>query len=625
MCGFVGMISMNKDNLNIESRQIVKDMNEVIFHRGPDEEGYYFDNKINLGFRRLSIIDLEKGHQPLSFEDERYWIVFNGEIYNYIELREELKEEGLEFKTESDTEVVLACYSKYKKQVVTKLRGMFAFVVWDKKEEVFFAARDHFGIKPFYYAEENGCFYFSSEKKAILGAINEKNVNCIALQNYLTFQYAPGTDTMHNEIHELSPAHYIMKKKNEHICIKKYWNVVFTPMVEDQSVIERKIKRVLYDSVEKHMRSDVTVGSFLSGGLDSSIITSIAKEFNPNLMTFSVGFNREGYSEIDLAQETAKQLKVENISHVISAKEFMDEFSRFVYYMDDPLADPAAVAQFFLSKITSKYVKVALSGEGADELFGGYLIYGEPNSLKVFEGIPDCINKTLNKLAQIIPEGVKGRSFILRGTTPLEKRFVGNAKIFEEEEKKKILINYLEGNDYTKITKPFYDSCKLSSPVNRMQYIDIHTWLNGDLLLNADRTTMAHSLELRTPFVDREVFKVARKISSSLKISHGTTKYILREAVKDFVPQNILYRKKLGFPVPIGYWLRNEMYDWAKNIMINSQTDHLIDKSYVIKLLDKHYAGKGDFSRKIWTVITFMEWYRIFVDEDMALSKVITR
>jgi asparagine synthase (glutamine-hydrolysing) len=365
------------------------------------------------------------------------------------------------------------------------------------------------------------------------------------------------------------------------------------------------------------MRSDVPVGSFLSGGIDSSFIVSVAKEFHPGLKTFSVGFEQEGYSEVDVAKETADKLGLENYHAIISAEEYMNELPKIIWNLDDPLADPAAIPLYFVAKEAKKQVTVVLSGEGADELFGGYNIYREPLSLKPFERIPSVLKKMLLKLAEVIPEGVKGKSFLIRGCTPLEKRYIGNAKIFEEDMKKKVLKHYDQNMSYRDVTKPFFDESKDYSDVNKMQYVDIHTWLRGDILLKADKMTMAHSLELRVPFLDKKVFEVASKIPDELKTKNGTTKYILRKAAEGIVPDHVLNRKKLGFPVPIRHWLKNEMHDWATSIIHESKTDAYIDKSYVLGLLEDHCANKADYSRKIWTVLVFMIWHKIFVENEM--------
>lgn len=615
MCGFVGYLSNEKNHLVRKNKERIKKMNQSIVHRGPDEEGYYIDESISMGFRRLSIIDIENGHQPLPYKEERYWIIFNGEIYNYLELRDELIRKGHCFQTTSDTEVIIAAYAEYKENITAKLRGMFSFVIWDKQEKSFFGARDQFGIKPFYYASEEEGLYVASEKKSILSVLKDKELDQVALQNYLTFQYVPSSDTLHKAIKELPPGHMITKNRDEELIIKQYWQADFNPVMKTEETFSKEIKDSLYDSIEKHMRSDVTVGSFLSGGIDSSIITAIAREFNPKLKTLSVGFEREGFNEINLAQETAEKLNVENFSYTITPQEFMDEFPKFVWHMDDPLADPAAVPQFFLAKLARKHVKVALSGEGADEIFGGYGMYNEPHSLRLFANTGRLTNYAINQLARLMPEGVKGKSFLLRGTTSLENRYVGNAKIFEEAEKKQLLTNYNKNYPYRLVTQQLYQQTIGYNPIDRMQLIDINTWLSGDLLLNADRTTMAHSLELRTPFLDKEVFNVAQQIPANLRIANGTTKYILRKAVEGIVPDDVLYRKKLGFPVPIRHWLKDEMYEWALKIITDSETDHLVNKKYVIDLLNKHKVGKIDYSRKIWVMLTFMVWHRIYVED----------
>lgn len=621
MCGFIGCVHDRIAEITGEEKDVFREMNKMITHRGPDDEGYYTDEHIQFGFRRLSIIDVENGHQPLTYENERYWIIFNGEIYNYVELREGLVKDGMHFETESDTEVIIAMYAKHKEETAKYLRGMFGFVIWDKETNQVYGARDHFGIKPFFYAEEDGKLYLGSEKKSILHALKNQTLDEVSLQNYMTFQFVPEPDTLTTAVKKLLPGHYFTKKIGEPMQITKYWQTSFAPVNTAEQTLIKEIRDVLYDSVKVHMRSDVPVGSFLSGGIDSSIIASIAKEYHPAIKTFSVGFERDGFSEIDVAKETADKLGVENISYVISPQEYMDELPKIVWHMDDPLADPAAIPLYFLSREARKQVKVALSGEGADELFGGYNIYNEPNSLAGFNKMPKALKTMLNRVSRIMPEGMKGKSFLERGTTPMEERYIGNAKMFTEKEKRILLPKYQEGHDYTNVTDPFYAATEDYNPVERMQYIDIHTWLRGDILLKADRMTMANSLEVRVPFLDKEVLEVAAKIPASLKTTQGTTKYILRKAAETFVPEHVLNRRKLGFPVPIRHWLKDEMNSWVKTIIRESATDHLINKEYVLQLLDDHCAGKFDYSRKIWTVVIFMIWYSIYVEDKYDFGK----
>ncbi|USK62401.1 asparagine synthase (glutamine-hydrolyzing) [Peribacillus asahii] len=614
MCGFVGCVHSEPKSIHSNIKESIKKMNTIITHRGPDDEGYFLDDFVNFGFRRLSIIDIENGNQPLSYENERYWIIFNGEIYNYIELRKELIDDGYEFTTDSDTEVILALFSSSKEQSVRKLRGMFAFVIWDKVEQRLFGARDHFGIKPFFYCEQEGITYFASEKKSILTVMSEE-VDMNSLQHYLSFQYAPEPATLSKTIKKLPPGHYFTQKPGQKMDIQKYWKPNFQPTNMDDSKMIREIQDVLIDSVSVHMRSDVPVGSFLSGGIDSSFVVSIAKQINPKIKTFSVGFERDGYSEINVAQETANALNVENISYVISPEEFLAELPKIIWHMDDPLADPAAVPLYFVAREARKHVKVALSGEGADELFGGYNIYREPQSLRMFSYIPSPLKYALKTLSAALPEGVKGKSFIERGVTPLDERYIGNANMFNEKEKKLLLVNYQNHLENTKITSPIYSNSSGYDAITKMQNIDIHTWLRGDILLKADKMSMANSLEVRVPFLDKHVFNIASKISSNQKVRNGTTKYALRKAAEGIVPEHVWNRKKLGFPVPIRHWLKEELYDWATQLIQDSATDYIFNKQEILKLLHNHVQNKMDNSRKLWTILIFMIWHQIYVEK----------
>ncbi len=385
-----------------------------------------------------------------------------------------------------------------------------------------------------------------------------------------------------------------------------------------------QIRETMYDSVEKHMRSDVPVGAFLSGGIDSTIIATIAKELKPDLETYSVGFEHDGYSEIDVAKESTDKLNIKNYSKIITAVEYRDELPKIMWHMDDPLADPACVPLYFVAKEASKRVKVVLSGEGADELFGGYNIYREPQSLAFFQYIPSILKKNLRRLANILPEGMKGKSFLERGITPLEKRYIGNAKMFSEMEKEHLLSMYNKRFANEIITTPIYQDTIYQHDVNRMQHLDMCTWLRGDILVKADKMTLAHSLELRVPFLDKNVFELASQIPADWKITSGTTKYILRKAFEGIVPDHVFMRKKLGFPVPLRHWLKNEWYDWATRLLNESETDEYINKSYVRQLLEEHSLNKADRSRKIWTVLSFMIWHQVYVEGKYDYTQWLT-
>lgn len=615
MCGFIGYILNDPIFADQSEIQSLKNMTNIITHRGPDDSGHFMDQYIRFGFRRLSIIDIDSGKQPLSYEDDRFWIIFNGEIYNYLEIRKELEALGYKFNTQSDTEVILALFSHKREEAMNYLRGMFAFLIWDKKTKELFGARDPFGIKPFYYLDNEKALYCASEMKSIKQINKAHEVDSEGLHNYLTYQFVPEPLTMMKDIKKLEPGHYFVKKPGQPIDIKSYWQPYFHPKKMSLDNAVEKIRHVLSDSVQMHMRSDVPIGAFLSGGIDSSAVVALASKLNPALKTFTVGFEREGYSEIDLAVQTADELNVENIHYLIKPDEFLKELPKIIWHMDDPVADPAAIPLYFVAREASKYVTVVLSGEGADELFGGYNIYHEPSSLKYFSSLPKGLMKGLAAVANSLPEGVKGKSFLKRGSMTIEERYIGNAKMFSEIEKSHLLTNYQNIFNYQNVTRSLYEKAKNFHDVHKMQYIDIHTWMRGDILVKADKMTMAHSLELRVPFLDKEVYKVASTLHPDITVTSGTTKYALREAMKGIVPKSVLQRKKLGFPVPIRHWLKNEMNDWARELIVTSETDHLLNKNIILQMLEKHCLGKGDYSRKIWTVLIFMLWYQINIEK----------
>ncbi len=614
MCGFVGYVSDQQQEIDACEIRQLKGMTNLITHRGPDDEGFFYDDHIRFGFRRLSIIDLVCGHQPLSYENDRYWIIFNGEIYNYIELRDSLVKDGYEFETHSDTEVILANYVCKGPESIKDLRGMFSFLIWDKEKKVLFGGRDPFGIKPFFYSEENGHLYCASEKKSLIALKKQDEVNLESFHHYLTYQFVPEPETMSVGIQRLLPGHYFLMQPGQKMNIQSYWMPTFHVKHAPIDRTIEEIRNVLRDSVKVHMRSDVPVGSFLSGGIDSSAIVALASEINPKIKTFTVGFERQGYSEIDVAVSTAAALNVENIHYIVRPEEFISELPRIIWHMDDPVADPAAIPLYFVSREASKHVKVVLSGEGADELFGGYTIYNEPNSLRNYQMLPLGLRKWLKQLSDLLPEGMKGKSFIERGSMSMEERYIGNAKMFSEYEKEYLLKSYNKDWNYKKVTASIYEKAKGYHDIHKMQYVDMHTWLRGDILVKADKLTMANSLELRVPFLDKEVFRVASQIAPTDTVTNGTTKYAFREAMKGIVPDSVLYRRKLGFPVPIRHWLKNELYDWARSLIKESKTERYLDKKIVLRLLDEHRIGKLDYSRKLWTVLTFMVWHQIYVE-----------
>lgn len=604
ICGFTG------ETYNDEKNTVINKMTNKIIHRGPDSSGFYVDNNITLGFRRLSIIGLGDGSQPMYNEDKSLVIVFNGEIYNYQVLRKELLDKGHIFSSHADTEVLIHLYEEYGEKLLNYVRGMFAFVIYDIKNQQVFAARDFFGIKPFYYGIIDGELIFGSEIKSLIEYPGlKKEVNKEALDNYLTFQYSVLEETFFKGIYKLMPASYLIYKKGE-VTTKKYWQPKFEPN-ESVSLEESidNIEEVVKDSISHHKISDVSIGSFLSSGVDSSYIAATLKGDK----TFSVGFDYDTYNEIEYAKELSKNLNIQNHNRVITTDEYWESLSKVQYHMDEPLADPAAIALYFVSSLASKYVKVALSGEGADELFGGYNIYKEPLDLKIITDLPKPIRNIIGKVAEKLPANLKGRNFFIRGSKTVEERFIGNAKIFTEKEREKILKNISSSLKVTDITSKYYEDVKDLDDITKMQYIDINLWMVGDILLKADKMSMAHSLEVRVPFLDKEVFNVASKVPVKFRVNKTSTKYAFRMASKKYLKDNIANKKKLGFPVPIRIWLKEDKYyNKVKASFESNGAKEFFNTDELLKLLKNHKLGKADNSRKIWTVYMFIVWYEEF-------------
>ncbi len=602
-------------------------------HRGPDEPGTWADpdadGSVVFGFNRLSIIDIEHSHQPLRWgppeAPDRYVLVFNGEIYNYLELREELRaEHGATFATDGDGEAIVAGYHHWGADVLRRLRGMFAFALWDTVTRELFCARDPFGIKPLFMATGPGGTALASEKKCLLDLVDlvgfDTEIDHRALQHYTVLQYVPEPETLHRGVRRLESGCYARIRPGCNPVVTRYFVPRFaaTPIT---SATERarydEITAVLEDSVAKHMRADVTVGSFLSGGIDSTAIAALAIRHNPRLITFTTGFEREGFSELDVAVASAEAIR--HIAKVVSAEEFVAALPEIVWYLDEPVADPALVPLFFVAREARKHVKVVLSGEGADELFGGYTIYREPLSLKPFDYLPRPLRRSMGKVSKPLPEGMRGKSLLHRGSLTLEERYYGNARSFSDAQLQDVLPGFRPQWTHTDVTAAVYAGSAGWDPVARMQHIDLFTWLRGDILVKADKMTMANSLELRVPFLDPEVFAVAARLPLQAKITRTTTKYALRRALEPIVPAHVLHRPKLGFPVPIRHWLRaGELLEWAYAMVTTSQAGHLIDLAAVNRMLDEHRTGASDHSRRLWTLLIFMLWHAIFIERSIT-------
>ena len=821
MCGIAGCLALA---LEADPDQAwLAGALDRISHRGPDDDGVYTDPDVALGFRRLSILDLSlAGHQPMKSADGRYWMIFNGEIYNYLELGAELREQGVTLQSSGDAAVLLETYARVGKDIVHRLRGMYAFAIWDTWTRELFCARDPFGIKPFYYridrgpgtiidaqrgggglaggttgpgfaqdggagalaggttapefsqdggggalaggttapefsqdgggalaggttapglaqdgggglaggttgpgfAQDDGAgapapgsappgpaqdptapparprggrhaapapagedgqdagggtaadgwftpaarparrpgrhaaggpggngvthpddapgdglaaapgpagagvppltgvpgtvdllLRFASERKALADPGELRALDAAALRRYLAFQYVPAPDTITPPIRVLPPGHAMIARPGRPVDVYRYWRADLRPARAASESSAREILAAMRDSVAVHLRSDAPLGAFLSGGIDSAAICALAAEHRPDLLTFTVGFEREGYSEIDRAQETAAALGVRSIPYVIGREEFFRHLPQIIWHLDDPMADAAAVPLWFVAREASKHVKVVLSGEGSDELFGGYAIYHQPGVVRAGERLPQWGRAPIKKAAAMIPPGVKGRGFLERTSVPLRHRYIGNARVFTEDEVDRIAARPGTASPQD-VTGPVYDQAGQAGldDTSTMQLVDINTWLAGDILVKADRMTMAHSLELRVPFLDAEVLKVASRLARTEKIGAGTTKLALRTAMGEVLPKAAAERAKLGFPVPIGHWLVGEQYDFADQLLRTAQTDEWIDRQEALRLLAGLRAGEPGIEwRHVWVLIVFSLWYQIFV------------
>ncbi|MGN0633320.1 MAG: asparagine synthase (glutamine-hydrolyzing) [Oscillospiraceae bacterium] len=611
MCGFTGFTNYIDD-----ASIVIEKMMDRIAHRGPDSAGKFVDEKVAMGFRRLSIIDLsEQGSQPMFNEDGSVVLTFNGEIYNFQSIREELIAAGHKFKSKADSEVLLHGYEEWDIEVLlNKLRGMFAFVIYDKNKDMITGARDFFGIKPLYYGKFGETLMWGSEIKSFLDHPEfKKELNESALETYLTFQYSPTEETFFKNVYKLPAAHYFTYSGGK-LNVKRYWEVKFEP--DEQPTLENwvdDITETFKNSVSAHKIADVEVGSFLSSGVDSSYVAAVADVDK----TFTVGFGEdEKYNEIGYAKEFSKYIGKENTSRVISPEDYWGNFAKIQYHMDEPLADPAAVALFFVCQLAAEKVKVVLSGEGADEIFGGYNIYHNPDDMAAYNKIPRPLRRAVGSAASHLPHK-HGVNFLIRGGQDLQERFIGNAYMFTEKERKELLKIKTSAPAPTAVTKPFYDKCADNDEVTQMQYLDLHLWMTGDILLKADKMSMAHSLELRVPFLDKKVMALAERIPKRYRVTKENTKYAMRIAALKACPPQTANKKKLGFPVPIRVWLKEEKYyELVKNTFKSKDSEKFFNTDKLVALLDDHREGKYDNSRKIWTVFTFLVWYDVYFNKE---------
>ncbi|ESL01999.1 putative asparagine synthase 1 [Catonella morbi ATCC 51271] len=605
MCGFVGFCSKN-----VKDKNVIKEMNNQIVHRGPDSDGYYFDKDVNFGFRRLSIIDLKEGSQPILNEAEDVAIIFNGEIYNYQEIREELVAKGYKFKTHTDTEVILHGYEEYGEEgILAKLRGMFAFTIWDSKKEKLFGARDHFGIKPYYYAMVEGDFLFGSEVKAFLKYPKfNKEVNEKALKHYLVFQYNPLEETFFKGVKKLRPGHYYIYE-NGKMEIKTYYNLTldYQKMTFDEAV--GKIEKEVEESVKYHKISDVEVGSFLSGGVDSSYVVATALPDK----TFSVGFDNKGFNETIYAKELSDSLGINNYSKLITPDEFFEGINKVQYYSDEPHANLSSVPLYFLSKLASEQVKVVLSGEGADELFAGYNEYADALPQRIYRKLPFGLRNKLYKKYKD-RKHFSGKTIIMKYGQKVEDRYIGPAEIMSDEQANSLVTSKYKNTETSRdLTRKYYDEVKDMDDTSKRLYLDMKMWIVEDILLKADKMTMANSIELRVPLLDKKMWELARTIPVKHKVHNEITKYAFRKAAKNKLPEDWAKRRKLGFVVPFVVWIREEKYyKIVKEIFNKGFVSEFFDKEKINSLLDDHFNNIANNGRKIYTIYTFLKWYEIY-------------
>ncbi len=608
MCGIVGFVDSKKKS---EKLKIVKSMADEMIHRGPDGEGYYADDYVALGHRRLSIIDVSGGSQPIYNKDGSLAIIFNGEIYNYQELKEELISDGYHFETKTDTEVILHGYEKWHDEVFAKLRGMFAFVIYDQKNHEIIGARDHFGMKPFYYYQLGEEFLFASEIKSMLVHPDfQKQINTDALKMYLIFQYSVKEETFFKHVYKLKPGHYFHYKDGK-LTIKPYFELKYQKETKKEyQKMKEELKDVLEDSIYYHQTtSDVEVGAYLSGGVDSSYVVSVAKPDK----TFSVGFSYEGFDETDYAKDLSKQLNIKNYRQKISPEDFFEALPKVQWHTDEPHANLSTVPLYFLSKLTQKEVKVVLSGEGSDEMFGGYNEYNDPKLLKLYLHFPLWFRYGVRNLVKNLPH-FPGRNTLVKYGLPFNERYIGHGTFMEEKEANLILANHLKNDEKIKdILEPVYSKVKNEDELTKKMFIDFHFWLPQDILLKADKMSMAHSIELRTPLMDIDVFNYAKTIPNKYLLKKKETKYLFRDISKEKIPEEWSKRRKCGFPVPFSKWIREEKF--YQKVLEAFQKDYVkefFDQEYILQLLDNHYTGKENNGRKIYNIYCFLVWYQVY-------------
>lgn len=614
MCGICGTLHFDPAYQVQESE--VRRMAHPIIHRGPDDEGFYLNNNIGLGFRRLSIIDLHSGHQPLTNEDGTIWIIFNGEIYNFKELRKDLEAKGHRFKTHTDTETIVHLYEEYGTECVKKLRGMFGFAIWDDRHKKLFCARDRFGIKPFFYYIDGSRFLFGSEIKNILQADDvSREIDINVMDYYLTYGYTPIDETIYKKIKKLEPAHTLEIKAGGEPVIKRYWDINFEPddsISEDEwcELIENKLK----ESIEMRMVSDVPLGAFLSGGIDSSSVVALMSQFSEQpIKTFSIGFKEAAFNELPYARDVAAMYKTDHHEKIVEP-ESIELLPKLVSAYDEPFADSSAIPTYYVSKFAREYVTVVLSGDGGDELFAGYDHYPMAHKIQKYNMLPDAISKNVfGALHRAIPAKVKGKGITYYLSRPKDSVSAYISKFHQTEREKLYKPNFwnaIKNNPSESYKEEILRAGSSKDLIFQMQELDIRTWLVDDILTKVDRVSMQNSLEARVPILDHEFAELSFKIPTKYKLKGKSTKYILKKAMRKYLPDSILFHKKQGFGVPLKLWFKSDLNDYMNDRLMskNSPLYEFLEPTYVKKIIHDHQTGMRDFNFKIWTLLFLDEW-----------------
>lgn len=618
MCGICGIVAFDKDFLI--TKNLISEMNDQIKHRGPDDSGYYIKGNVALAHRRLSIIDLGGGHQPLTNEDGSVWITFNGEIFNYQELRTELELKGHQFRTNSDTEAIVHAYEEYGEDCPTKLRGMFAFAIWDEHRCRLLIARDRLGKKPLYYYKNNQFLIFASEIKALLAHPEVKtDIDLTSLDRYLSLRYVPGPQTMLKNIFKLQPGHTLVY--DEHgLHINCYWQLEFNhraarPLIEEVT----EFRDLLKDCVKMRLMSDVPLGVFLSGGIDSSSIVALMSELGVDkINTFSIGYQDDKESnELDYARIVARHFHTEHYELNLEPQTFGDFIPELVWYMDEPVADTAAIPLYFISKLSRQHVTVVLSGEGADELLAGYSIYQRMLTMEKIHKFYYLLAPIIQPITFGLPKSTKTRKYLLLASLPFELRYRGVANALSDELKHEIWPTspIKDAQQINRLFAEYYQLVRNEDRLNQMLFLDTKVWLPDDLLVKADKMTMANAQELRTPFLDHKLVEYAANAPVSLKLFNGTGKYLLKAAMANSLPQEIINRPKKGFPTPIKRWLTGKLGQQTRDILLqtNSATRRYFDIKRVEGLINEHIDGRVDRKEELFTLLIFEYWHRRFL------------